>query len=139
MWADGINFHGGHHPLAVLGNTYAEMSSQKSGCRLNSSTSWCGGSPDAIIGGQCSKGEDLLPPACGDSTLFDSCKRAAGIGGICYNSTHESPVLCLTAAQLAQGGKGLCKGYTNKCTIFFLVLYKLDDAPLGRAGFPWDL
>jgi hypothetical protein len=111
--------------LSVVGNTYAAMDGQGTGCRLNNSTApFCrdGGEhkgPPHSIGGQCERGEAKLPPACADSDIeprFARCRGMAGVGGICYNGSGA--VQCITAADLANTSTILCAGFTGKCTIY---------------------
>ena len=102
-----------------------DNSSKRTG-RHPSPMNWCHNSPPPwaqgpypaapTIGGQCSKGDALLPPPCADHSIFAECRATPGVGGICYNVS--GPALCLTATQLADTGTELCDGYASKCTIF---------------------
>eukprot|EP00322_Chrysochromulina_rotalis_P010657 CAMPEP_0115840310 /NCGR_PEP_ID=MMETSP0287-20121206/6703_1 /TAXON_ID=412157 /ORGANISM="Chrysochromulina rotalis, Strain UIO044" /LENGTH=460 /DNA_ID=CAMNT_0003293913 /DNA_START=42 /DNA_END=1424 /DNA_ORIENTATION=+ len=103
--------------LTEAGSSYVEMADQGTGCRLETSSSWCTNlQPNAAhtIGGQCTEDEPLLPPPCSDSARFASCLATPGMGGACYN--QSGPVLCLSAAQLA-AGLPCNSGFVNKCTL----------------------
>jgi hypothetical protein len=95
--------------LTVAGNTYAEAAGQGSGCRLdNDASSMCSPylPPPGVVGRQCGPTEPLLPPPCADAALFDACKAAPGVAGICYSDTVTS-----TASQ------GWAKSWFNFTTL----------------------
>ena len=120
-------------PLAVAGNSYAEMPGQGSGCMVDGATNgtnsfgqdfWCNKaappwsptnySAAPTVGGQCGRAEKLLPPPCEAGERFAACRRAPGVGGACFRGS--GPVACLTAAELAQGGPRACAGGGSQCT-----------------------